>query len=323
MNMKNPVRQAMVDQFLSALKEERIPWRECWSVDPPTSFATGKSYRGENKLMLSFVSSKQGYTDPRWMTYHQAREQGWQVRKGEKGTKISFRAWQDKLTKETLNWEDVKKIRETDPDRIQNIIMFGKEYSVFNGQQIDGIPEWEADRVQADMDRLLCQRDQLLANLGVGLTEGGDRAFYQVKTDTITMPGVRYFESGYGYMCTLLHEAGHATGHPNRLNRPVGNRFGTPDYAKEELRAEIASAFTAQALNIPMDETALGDSLDNHTAYIQSWIKVLEDSPDELFDAIRDADKISDYLQEHGQFQALLQEKAQTMEPEEDIELEP
>lgn len=100
-------------------------------------------------------------------------------------------------------------------------------------------------------------------------------------------------------MATLLHEAAHATGHESRLNRDMEGAFGSPEYAKEELRAEIASAFTAQILRIDYSQN---DYMENHEAYVQNWISVLENEPNELFAAIKDAEKISDYLIEKGEF---------------------
>ena len=114
-----------------------------------------------------------------------------------------------------------------------------------------------------------------------------------------------YFDaSGFlrlGLLAAFLHECGHASAHPSRLNRDLGDR-GTENYAREELRAEIASAFTSQALHLKMEDAALDENLDLHKAYIQGWIGLLEDHPQELFEAIRDAEKISDYLLAMGEF---------------------
>ena len=138
--------------------------------------------------------------------------------------------------------------------------------------------------------------------MGLDFHEGGTEAYYRPSSDSITMPPDTYFKDDYGYMSTFLHECGHATGHESRLNRDLTGRFGSPEYAKEELRAEIASAFTAQDLGFGVSPDGLTLALDNHKAYIQSWISVIEDQPNELFAAIKDAEKISDYLLEKGEF---------------------
>ena len=190
---------------------------------------------------------------------------------------------------------------------MKNIKLAAYTYNVFNAEQIEGIPPQEAAISPCDIATLKAQRDAFLHNLGVGFREGGDRAYYSSGTDVITMPRAQYFNNDYGYMATLLHEAGHATVHSSRLNRPLGNEFASPEYAKEELRAEIASAFVAQTLHLPYQETDMAEELEQHKAYVQSWIDSLENDPNELFAAIKVADKIADYLMERGQLQELTQ----------------
>ncbi|MEM5781395.1 MAG: zincin-like metallopeptidase domain-containing protein, partial [Lawsonibacter sp.] len=163
-----------------------------------------------------------------------------------------------------------------------------------------GVPEWKQDRRQEDISFLKASRDVFLSNLGVDFREGGYRACYLPVKDCIILPRAEDFTGAYAYVCTLLHEAGHATGHSSRLDRPMNAPLGSPEYAKEELRAEIASAFTAQALGLTLDEGALAVHIKRHKAYIQSWIAVLEQDPNQLFAAIKDADQITDYLMEHG-----------------------
>lgn len=150
--------------------------------------------------------------------------------------------------------------------------------------------------------------------MGLAFKEGGSQAFYRPSDDSITMPPEQSFVDSYGYMSTFLHEAGHATGHATRLNRDLSGTFGTESYAKEELRAEIASAFTSQALGFGKEEQGLAQTMDNHKAYVQSWIESISDKPNELFAAIKDAEKISDYLLEKGEF--LLDLEHEEPEPE-------
>jgi hypothetical protein len=135
--------------------------------------------------------------------------------------------------------------------------------------------------------------------MNVGFNEGGDRAYYSPAMDIVNMPEIERFKSEYAYMSTFLHEAAHASGASSRLNRDMTGTFGSQDYAREELRAEIASAFTAQATGIHYNQN---DCMENHKAYVQSWISILENNPNELFSAIKDAEKISDYLIEKGEF---------------------
>lgn len=297
----NQMRQQIAETFIASLKEGTIPWRKNWkSIERSHNAVSGTEYRGINLLWLSCVAMQKDYNDPRWCTYKQAKDSGWQVRKGEKGTKIEFWSMYDVVTKQKLMPEEVKllkaDLKEKFFDRVKPI---SSVYTVFNAAQISGIPERTVERVSFPVEELLEQRDVLLKNMNLDFHEGGDRAFYRSSDDSVTMPKIDQFYSAYGYMGVFLHESGHATGHASRLNRNLSGSFGSEDYAREELRAEIASAFTAQALGL---DNTITDHLENHTAYIQNWCSVLEQNPNELFAAIRDAEEISDYLMEKGGF---------------------
>lgn len=298
----NKLREEMAQSFIDALKEDRIPWEQGWqSLDHPRNAVSDYSYKGINNLWLSYIAGEKGYQDPRWCTFKQAQDQGWNVRKGEKGSRVEFWSLYDTKDKKKITQEEVKKIREqlTDAEFQERIKPVSSVYTVFNAEQIDGIPELDKIKIPFSAEELISQRDVLLKNMDVDFHEGGNRAFYRPSDDSITLPFAESFQDAYTYMSTLLHEAGHATGHESRLDRPVRNTFGSPAYAKEELRAEIASAFTGQALGID----GMGkEHLDNHKAYIQSWIETLENNPGELYAAIRDAEKISNYLIEKGEF---------------------
>lgn len=302
----NKMREEMTASFLAALKEEKMPWHKEWSSinGRPRNAINGSHYRGINAFWLAFVQENKEYTDPRWCTYNQAKAQGWQVRKGEKGTKVEFWSMYDTETKEKITKQQAEELQKqlSKEDFYDRIKPISNVYTVFNGEQIEGIPEITVERHMLDEQSLMEKRDILLKNMGVGFQEGKEGAFYQSKTDVIGMPDIERFENEYAYLSVMLHEAGHATGHESRLNRKLGNAFGSPEYAKEELRAEIASAFTAQALGI---DARNQEHMENHKAYVQSWIEVLEKNPEELFAAIRDAEIISDYLIEKGEFESL------------------
>lgn len=141
--------------------------------------------------------------------------------------------------------------------------------------------------------------DSIIKNMGVDYEEKGDRAYYSPSEDKITLPPMTTFHSEYGYYATKLHESCHATGHSSRLNRDIENRFGSQKYAIEELRAEIGSSFLMAELGLEADET----HVNNHKAYIQSWISELKNNPKVLFDAIKDADEIVDYIKDIEDFE--------------------
>lgn len=303
MALQNKLREQMAQQFLDALNRGQLPWQACWQQDRPVNAVTGKQYRGVNALYLSYYADELGYTDPRWCTYKQAQDNGWQVQKGAKSCKVEYWAYYDAKQKKLLSWQEVRELLKADPEYHQNLQLRSRVYSVFNAAQIDGIPALE--RNQTSIGAIRTQRDTLIRNMGVGYQEQGSQAFYSPRRDTVTLPPEASFDDEYGYMATLLHECGHATGHPSRLNRELSGHFGTPSYAKEELRAEIASAFTAQALELRLTDAQLQYHMERHMAYVQSWADGLKDAPEELFRAIKDAEEISDYLIARGDFERL------------------
>lgn len=297
----NKLREQLAQAFIASLNEGTLPWHKTWGGSRPRNAITSKDYRGVNALWLSLVSAERGFKDPRWCTFNQAKEKGWLVKKGAKSSLIEFWSLYDKKTRKTVEQSEMRRIVEADPDRKDDFILMSRTYCVFNAEQIDGIPELHIDN-HVDVDSIRAKRDVLLQNMGLAFREGGDRACYSPSEDRITMPPDIAFHDTYSYMSTFLHECGHATGHESRLNRDLSGLFGTERYAKEELRAEIASAFTAQALGFGAHPGAQASAMDNHKAYIQNWIDVIEDQPNELFAAIRDAENISDYLLEKGEF---------------------
>ena len=298
---QNKLREQIADQFIAALQEEQLPWRAMWITKRPMNIISGKNYRGINSFWLSFVADMKGYQDHRWVTFKQAESKGWHVRKGEKATHIEYWRLYDKLQKKYIEQSEANQIIKLDPDRADDIILSCRNYAVFNAEQVEGIPELKHETT-IDIDSIRGKRDTLLRNMALAFYEGGTQAYYRPSNDSINMPPASAFKDNYGYMSVFLHECGHASGHESRLNRDLTGTFGSESYAKEELRAEIASAFTSQALGLGHATEELTSDLDNHKAYIQNWINVLQNNPKELFAAIKDAENISDYLLEKGEF---------------------
>ena len=314
---KNGLREIMADSFVKALDEDRLPWRSMWSADRAYNATTDKDYRGLNAMWLSYVAGEKGYTDPRWCTFQQAKEHGWHIKKGEKGSVVEFWSTYDTLTKKTITLSEAEEICRKDPNRKDDMKNISKSYYVFNAQQIEGIPQLAKQESVVDVVAIRGQRDVLLENMHLTFYEGGNRAYYNPTKDSVTMPESTTFENDYAYMATFLHECSHASSHESRLNRPVGaGGFGSSNYAKEELRAEIASAFTAQALGFGAQGAELSAHMQNHKAYVQSWIQAIRDKPSELFAAIKDAEKISDYLLEKGEFQLQAKREVEMANPE-------
>lgn len=298
----NRMREEMINSFIDCLKKDTIPWHRSWSAKQrPFNAVTNTTYRGVNSLWLSYNQFAREFDDPRWCTFKQAQTQGWKIKPGSKGTRVEFWSLYDTEEKRKLTQREAKQLSdELTLEEFKNRVKpISNVYTVFNGEQIDGIPKYEEKTYELNTEELLQKRDTLLKNMNVDFSEGGDKAFYNPSRDRITLPEMNRFETEYDYMATLLHEAGHATGHISRLNRDMTGVFGSPEYAKEELRAEIASDFTAQELGLDYEQN---EHMENHEAYVQNWIDVLENEPNELFAAIKDAEKISDYLIEKGEF---------------------
>lgn len=305
--MQNKLRAEMAREFIACLEQEQLPWQACWKQVLPQNAISGKPYHGINALWLSHMANVRHYEDPRWCTFLQAQEKGWQIKRGAKACHVEYWAYYDTKKRKLLSWKDAEHLLKTDREyALKNLQLCSRIYAVFNGEQIDGIAPYEQGHT--DIGILRHNRDTLLRNMDLGYKEEGFRAYYDPSSDTVTLPSERSFQDSYGYMCTFLHECGHATGHATRLNRPMEGIFGSPEYAREELRAEIASAFTAQALGLQLTADQLERQMDTHKAYIQSWAKVIEDAPDELFRAIKDADSISDYLIEKGDFENAIED---------------
>jgi putative DNA primase/helicase len=234
-----------VDQVATAIikqpKEGTAPWQKPWEPGErfmPYNPTTGNEYRGMNAVWLMTVSQTRGFTDARWMTYRQLHEQEAQVLKGEKGTPIQFWNWQGL---EPVKDANGKPVLDEDGQPVRQMVRYERPRVigavVFNAEQIDGLPPAPARPVRPEWERH-AQAETILANSGVPMRHIlGDRAFYRLAEDTITMPERSQFSTGDRYYATALHELGHATGHPSRLARDLAQPFGSESYAREELRA--------------------------------------------------------------------------------------
>ncbi|ELU9701950.1 DUF1738 domain-containing protein [Escherichia coli] len=306
---KQPYHERVAEEVIKALQEGTAPWIKPWEPgqqpDRPTNALTGKPYRGWNSVYLSMLKQSE---DNRWCTYKQARELGAQVRKGEKGSVVQY--WQfrekkllkDDQGKPILDEKGEKQYRNVELERPKVF------YSVvFHASQIDGMPPLPPRKERPEWERH-ADAEKLLESSGASIHhDQNDRAFYRPSTDQIHLPERGQFPTPDNYYATALHELGHWTGHPSRLDRDLAHPFGSEGYAKEELRAELASYMLGTELGI-------GHDPGQHTAYIGSWIKALKEEPQELFRASRDAQQIMDYVQGLVQEQEQEQEKVQTQQ---------
>lgn len=288
---KRDFRQEVTDNIIAMLEKGTAPWQKPWdpskaSLELPHNPTTEKPYRGGNAIHLLAMGMKRGYEDPRWMTYRQAQENGWQVRKGEKGTQIEFWQFPDR---EARGGKGKDEKEPGGDDERKGLIH--RIYTVFNGSQIDGIPKYQP-KSHAEWE-VVQTGETIMKNSGALIRhDQQDRAFYSRLTDTIHLPTKTAFPSPAEYYGTALHELGHWTGHPDRLNRlsqPGSYVFGSPEYAKEELRAELTSVFLAAERGIP-------HNTEQHASYLNSWIQVLQNDKNEIFRAAKDAHQAADLL---------------------------
>ena len=291
-------------EFAGQLKEqiERgvAPWQKPWTPGEsrlPKNIQTDKPYRGGNSVYLSVTQTAQGYSDNRWATYKQISEMDGQVRKGEKATHVLFYKFDDEKEKAEAGAPDKPATSpEGQAEKEQTRPPMVRCYAVFNVEQADGLklerkaddrtaePEWKAHQTA----------ERVIKESGVHVAHvRGDRAFYNIQTDKVTLPEREQFATANGYYQTALHELGHATGHPERMNRDTlkngAGHFGSVEYAREELRAEMSAMMTG-------DRVGVGHDGSRGAAYVQGWIKALDTDPKEIYKAAADAQKISDYL---------------------------
>lgn len=294
-------RKAVTERLIGMLESGTAPWQKPWdagiaAMNRPHNF-NGRPYHGVNALMLWCTAIDKGYEDPRWLTFKQVNKLGGHVNKGEKAQIVEYWQWE----KEVENPETGEK------EKVP--LEHPKVYraAVFNADQCTGLPKL---RRQAQKWSPVERAENIIAANGVPVTHNTDgSAFYSPGGDFICLPPRESFATVDAYYSTLLHEVGHSTGHPTRLNREFGGQFGSEGYAREELRAELASTFLCGELGI-----ATTGSDEQHAAYVKSWVSALKNDYNEIFRAAADAEKICNYLYEREK--EYLQLKEQGIEPQ-------
>lgn len=301
----------VAEKLIDQLQKGTAPWQRPWEggESAPYNPTTGEQYHGGNVINLLM----QGYQDPRWMTFNQAKNIGAQVRKGEHGSRIIY--WRFEGKQPVLDEDGNPKrdaagkplMEEVRLERPRPFISY-----VFNAEQIEGLPPLERKTPEHSWTPVE-KAEELLNNSGALIEHHFQpKAYYTPSRDTITLPVKEQFKDQEGYYSTALHELGHWTGHESRLNRDIRHPFGSQRYAKEELRAEIASMMISMEIGIP------NVNIENHAAYVQSWIKILREDPKEIFRASSDAGKILEYVMgvEQEQMQERRQDKKQELAKE-------
>lgn len=294
-------RKAVTERLIGMLESGTAPWQKPWdagiaAMNRPHNF-NGRPYHGVNALMLWCTAIDKGYEDPRWLTFKQVNKLGGHVNKGEKAQIVEYWQWENEV--ENPETGEKEKVPLEHP----------KVYraAVFNADQCTRLPKL---RRQAQKWSPVERAENIIAANGVLVTHNTDgSAFYSPGGDFICLPPRESFATVDAYYSTLLHEVGHSTGHPTRLNREFGGQFGSEGYAREELRAELASTFLCGELGI-----ATTGSDEQHAAYVKSWVSALKNDYNEIFRAAADAEKICNYLYEREK--EYLQLKEQGIEPQ-------
>jgi antirestriction protein ArdC len=279
----------ITDKIVASLETGVRPWAQPWNADHLASRITrplrhsGERYKGINIILLWIAACERGYSAPIWITFRQALELGAHVRKGEKGSPVVYA---NKLTRTEQN---------DDGEDIERAIPFLKAYTVFNVEQIEGLPDKFYAKPEplsvADPVARIERADAFLTATGAKVVHGGTDASYNVSTDLIRMPPIETFRDAASYYAVRAHETIHWTRHATRLARSFGReRWGDAGYAREELVAELGSAFIAADLDLT---PALRE---DHASYIASWIKVLENDKRAVFQAAAHAQRAADYL---------------------------
>jgi antirestriction protein ArdC len=268
-NERPSVYDIITDRLVAALEKGVVPWRRDWDADSfqsPRNLTSGQMYKGINFFLLAMMSTQ--FSSPYWLTFRQALARGGAVKKGEKGTPVFF--WK------VYEKKSDRSGRKADGDETDDKRFVARYYTVFNVEQCDGIDYPKPVRTPRVVPPI-ASCDTIVASYkdAPALRHGGGAAFYSPIGDVVQMPDRDRFSSAEEYYCTLFHELCHSTGHPNRLARLSFESspapFGSADYSKEELLAEMGAAFLCAQAGIS------NATIDNSAAYIGGWLRSFKD----------------------------------------------
>lgn len=293
-------RQELVDRLIAQMEKGYAATREAWSKSAtgrPYNPISDAVYKGGNRFRLMIAAEAYGFSDPRWMTFKQAKEQGYKIANGATGM----------LLEKWIFYKDVMKVDQNEKpvldmsgnpqfERVKLKKPIVNFFRVFNGEQIIGLPELKRAEMTEDSYTDMADTFERSSRCPI-FYEKQDRAFYSSAKDAIYLPPKEAFKNNEARLSVLLHEMSHSTGHPDCLDRKLDNAFGTEMYAREELNAELGAAFLEDELGISLEPDS--EMIKDHANYIKSWIAALKDDPNELFRACATAEEIAEYLMEN------------------------
>jgi antirestriction protein ArdC len=267
--------EIVTESVVKQLESGVAPWRKPWRTEIPANLVSKKEYRGINLFLLG----SQGYGSRYWLTYRQAQALGGNVKKRERSTKVVF--WK---------FDEYKKQNAETGETEQRKSVLLRYYSVFNLEQCEGIESREPGPIIHPLKQ--CESIVQSMPNPPGFVQDS-QACYRPSIDTVGMPARSAFHSAEEYYSTLFHELTHSTGHPSRLGREGimnHNPFGSEDYSKEELVAEMGAAMLSGVAGI--ESRTLGNS----AAYLQTWITELRSDSRLVVSAASQAQKAADYI---------------------------
>jgi antirestriction protein ArdC len=284
---RDNIYREITDKIIAELERGIVPWVQPWTASRqlcplglPVNGLTRRSYSGINILLLWSALEERGFASPYWVTFKQCIAMGGSVRKGEKGTHVYFA---DKFVPQK------EKARAEETGDEPNAIAFFKRYTVFNAEQCEGLPKGLIASPVAKSERqIVPEAEALIGATGADFRIGGDQAFYVPSEDFIRIPNQTAYTDQINYYRTAFHELGHWTGHKTRLDRSLTTKFGTVDYAREELVAEMATAFVCASLGIIPTV--------RHADYIGNWLQVLKEDAKAIVRAASLASKACDFI---------------------------
>lgn len=277
----------ITDKIIAELEAGRVPWVQPWGTEAakaplsmPRNAASAGPYSGINILILWGAVIERGFAGQSWLTFRQALALGGHVRKGERGTTVVYA---DRF----VPADERRRARETGEEA--QAVPFLKRFTVFNTDQCDGLSADVATTAPMPLPGMIePQVEALIKATGIDFRIGGNRAFYMPAEDYVQVPPPAAYFEPINWHRTALHELGHASGHPSRLNRDLGGSCGTKKYAFEELIAELCAAFSCASLGIVPTV--------RHADYIGSWLEVLREDNRAIVRAASQASKAADYL---------------------------
>ncbi|MCB9233958.1 MAG: DUF1738 domain-containing protein [Bacteroidia bacterium] len=284
-NLYDEVTEIIIELLSSHLGSWNKPWVQIGADGERAHNALSlRPYSGINQFLLSFKAVKEAFPTNAWMTFAQVRGEGGTIKKGQKASMVVY--WKmmyfDRDGKRLDNWEVEALTRDERASAGINSKGMLRYFNVFNVAQTEGMAQkfYQVKEIASLSEfEKDARAEALLDGSGASIRyEAGNRAFYNSSQDVITLPLREQFKGTEALYETALHELGHWTGHFTRLNRPLGNEFGSPEYALEELVAELCAAFLCA-------ELGFSKAITNNAAYIQSWISALQNDTKYIFKA--------------------------------------